>query len=160
MKKILSAIKEFFKKIGLSIKYMFVDRPEEVEELVSFSGSQRIANLNQEEVSNYSNILHKNDAKAMEKIQNSLCYIVVGAIFFVLGFIFIFLCFKKRSNRIIGFNFVSLQFVICVVCFAIAAILLILGLYKAITAYNRRKQYNHYIMLLSRRDMELKKLKK
>lgn len=156
MSKILNKIKEFFIRLGRSIKYIFVDRPEDIEEIVSFSGSLRIANLNKEQINHYSNVLHKNDAKAQEKIQNSLCFIVLGSIFLILGFIFIVLSLRKRINRIVGFNFASMQFFVCVVCFIIGIFLLTLGLYKAIKAVNRRKQYHHYIMLLSRRDNELK----
>ena len=160
MAKIVEKINEFFINTGHSIKYMFVDKPENEEEIVSFSGKQKITNLTKEQVSHYSNVLHKNDAKAAEKISNSLCYVVIGAILLVVGFIFIFLSLQKYLNRIRGINFASIPFVLCVVCLVLGCAILLLGVYKVITAHNRRKQYQHYINLLAKRDKELRGLEK
>ena len=112
-------IKEIFHKFIDFFVYMFKDKPENVEEIISFTGENKISNLDSEKISYFSNILHKNDAKASEKIQSSLCYVVLGAIFAVIGIIFIFLSLRKRLNRIIGINFASVQFVVCVVSYGV-----------------------------------------
>ena len=151
-------IKEIFHKIIDFFVYMFKDKPENVEEIISFTGENKISNLDSEKISYFSNILHKNDAKASEKIQSSLCYVVLGAIFAVIGIIFIFLSLRKRLNRIIGINFASVQFVVCVVCLILGAFLLTLGILKALNANKKRKSYRTYIGLLAKREKDLKEV--
>lgn len=147
--KILEKIKDGFFLALRKIKEFFVGSPEEKEEVVTiFDDGTDLMSLSSDEVRHYSKVLHANDTKAYDKIQNGLCLVVLGSISLIVGFLFIFLSLLRVRNTIIGINYASIQFVVCVLCLAIALVLLSVGIPRCIGAHNRRKKYETQIKVI------------
>lgn len=145
-KKVWESIKIFF---TVKIKEFFVGKEEEKEvEVTIFNDGTFYKGLSYEETRFYSKILHANDTKAYDKTQNGLCLIVLGGISLIVGILFIFLSLQRRTNVIIGINFLSIQFVVCIICLLIAIVLLSTGIPRVVGAYNRRKKYHTWIQKL------------
>ncbi len=112
-------------------------------DLVSFDS------LNKEQASELSDKLHSNDVKEYDKGQNSLCFVVLGIISLIIGGLFIVLSLQRRRNKIVGINYQSLAFVICIVTLILGFILLIWGLVKYFNAHLKRKEYKKAIETLA-----------
>ncbi len=96
-------------------------------------------NINPNEVSSYSQAAHRRDTEGYDLLQNALCFEVIGAIVLIIGILFIFLSLKKSRNKIVGVDFASLQFVICVCCLAAGVTLLTIGTIFVFKALKKRK---------------------
>lgn len=113
-----------------------------------------VSEVQPDEVSKYSQAAHKRDTQGYDLSQNAMCFEVLGGISLIIGILFIFLSLKKRVNVIIGMNFASLQFVICVICLALAVGLLATGTTLLIKALSKRKDAKKdiaYLGTLSRK---------
>ena len=121
--------------------------PKCQEELLNISKNN--TDIPSSKVSELSNFYHQDDVREHEKVQNGLCLVVLGSISLIIGVLFIILSLKKRTNKIIGINFASLQFIICVICLTIGIILLVYGLVKIILAQNKRSKYKIIIQELA-----------
>lgn len=98
-----------------------------------------VTEIQPNEVSKYSQAAHRRDTEGYDLSQNALCFEVLGGITLIVGILFIFLSLKKRKNAIVGINFASLQFVICVLCIAAGLTLLTIGAVLLIKALKKRK---------------------
>ncbi len=98
-----------------------------------------VDSIGNEEISTYSQAAHKRDIAGYDLSQNALCFEVLGGISLIVGVLFIFLSLKKRRNTIIGINFASLQFVICVICLALGITLLTIGTINLLKSQKIRK---------------------
>lgn len=153
MKELLSKIGNFFKKIGLGFinffKNLFIDTEETKEVEIGFTSNNIPSNITEEEISNYSKVLHQNNNKAFDKTQNALCFVVIGGILFIIGILFIFLSFEKTtSGLIIGFAYTTLPFYICIICLVLGALCLAYGITKFLKAHSRMKKYQNLINVL------------
>ena len=101
-----------------------------------------------EEISYYSREAHNHDIDGFNRKENALCFVVIGAIVFVIGLLFIFLSLKKKANAIVGVNFGSFAFVICVAGIAIGATLLTIGIVRLVKALKIRRQASEDIAYL------------
>ncbi len=108
-----------------------------------------VDSIKSEEVSAYSQAAHKRDIAGYDLSQNALCFEVLGGISLIVGVLFIFLSLKKRRNTIIGINFASLQFVICVICLALGAVLLTIGTINLVKSQKIRKNAKKDIAYLA-----------
>lgn len=114
------------------------------------------------EVGKYSQAAHKRDTEGYDLSQNALCFTVLGGITLIVGILFIFLSLKKRKNAIVGVNFASLQFIICVICLAAGLTLLTIGgvlLAKALRKRKNAKRDITYLGTLSREQIKAIRLK-
>jgi hypothetical protein len=109
-----------------------------------------VNSLSSQEASEVSEKLHSLDVVEYDKGQNALCFVVLGGISIVVGLLFIILSLQRKNNKIVGFNFASIQFIICVVCLSIGCISLGYGLYRFISTRLKRKQYKQVIEVLSK----------
>lgn len=103
-----------------------------------------------EEVSAYSQAAHKRDAQGYDISQNAMCFEVLGAISLIVGILFIFLSLQKRRNKIVGVNFASLAFVICVITLALGIGCIAYGTYRLIKASRIRKEAKRDIAFLAK----------
>jgi hypothetical protein len=108
-----------------------------------------------EELSAYSKNAHNADIAGYNRIQNALCFVVLGGISLVIGILFIFLSLKKKFNKIVGLNFASFQFVICVVGLALGVTLLTIGLIGVFKGFAQRKAAKRDIAYLGLRRPDL-----
>lgn len=143
----LNNTKAFFTgKYFVSIKNKHAERKKELDDVLNLE--EMDGKYTKDEISSISRKLHKIDNEEYDITQNGLCFFVVGLIFLGIGILFIFLSLLKRVNVIIGINFLSLQFFICVISLLIAIACLTYGLTKFILAYNVRKKILRKINVL------------
>lgn len=107
------------------------------------------SDIDEKQASKLSEFYHQDDVKEYDKIQNGLCFSVLGSISIIVGLLFIVLSLQRRVNKIVGINFASLQFVICVVCLVLGVSLLVYGLIKIILAKIKRSKYKIVIKELA-----------
>lgn len=112
-------------------------------------GDEWADSINPEEVSLYSQAAHKRDTKGYDISQNAMCFEVLGAISLIVGILFIFLSLQKRRNKIVGINFSSLAFVICVITLALGVGCIGYGTYRLIKAGRIRKEAKRDIAFLA-----------
>lgn len=112
--------------------------------------SDAIASLNEEERHEVSKALHKKDLEAFDKKENALCFIVIGSILAVIGCLFIFLSFKKKMNKIVGIDTMSLQFWVMIIAFVIAVGCLTYGFIRFFKALKARKTCRNRINQLTK----------
>ncbi|GEM_PF-5837406 len=106
------------------------------------------------EVSSFSQAAHRRDTEGYDLSQNAMCFEVIGGIVLAIGILFIFLSLKKSRNQIVGVDFASLQFVICVVCLIGGIVSLSIGTIWLIKALKKRKDAKRdiaYLGTLSRK---------
>lgn len=106
------------------------------------------------EVSSFSQAAHRRDTEGYDLSQNAMCFEVIGGIVLAIGILFIFLSLKKSRNQIVGVDFASLQFVICVVCLIGGIVSLSIGTIWLIKALKKRKDAKRdiaYLATLSRK---------
>lgn len=108
-----------------------------------------IDTLTPSQASELSEKLHSLDVVEYDKGQNAMCFVVLGGIALIIGALFIVLSLKRKNNAIVGFNFASIQFAICIVSFVVGGLLLGYGLVKVILANMKRKQYKETISIIS-----------
>lgn len=94
--------------------------------------------------------LHKESQRQYDKIQNSLCFVVIGTILVIIGIIFIFLAYKRENNELVGIDITSLAFYICVIALGVGGVLLIYGLVKLLISLAKRKKVLAAINKLSK----------
>jgi uncharacterized membrane protein YvbJ len=119
-------------------------------------GTPLSAELNDEEAGILSKKAHQGDMREYDKTQNALCFVVLGSISLMVGALFVILSLKKRVNKIVGVNFASLQFVICVICSSLGIGLLAYGLVVFFRAKKKRKQYRRFISVINEERAKLK----
>lgn len=104
--------------------------------------------LTQSEVSLCSKDAHNRDIDGYNRSQNALCFIVIGTICLAIGIFFVFLALQKKFNKIVGVNFLSLQFFVACIGIGAGLTCIIIGginLYKAI---KKRKSAQRDILVL------------
>ncbi len=106
-------------------------------------------NISSQQASELSEKLHSLDVVEYDKGQNAMCFVVLGGIAIIIGALFIVLSLKRKNNAIIGFNFASIQFAICIISFVIGGVALGYGLFKLINSNMKRKQYKETISKIS-----------
>lgn len=112
--------------------------------------SSEVAVLTSDEKHEVSKALHKKDLEAYDKKENALCFIVIGSIAAVVATLFIFLSFKKRMNKIVGIDTMSLQFWVMIILFVIAAVCLTYGFIRFFQALKARKTCKNRINQLTK----------
>lgn len=108
-----------------------------------------IDTLTPTQASELSEKLHSLDVVEYDKGQNAMCFVVLGGIAIIIGALFIVLSLKRKNNAIVGFNFASIQFAICIISFVIGGVALGYGLFKLINSNMKRKQYKETISIIS-----------
>ncbi len=147
IKSLLQNIKYFFSgKYFKETKEKKAKYASVLNELLSLENNELF--YTKDEISKYSRQLHRIDNEEYNRSQNSLCFVVIGGIVLIIGIIFIFLSLLKRRNIIVGINFLSLQFFICVISLVVGSICLIYGIVKFIKTFKTRKQIHTKINIL------------
>ena len=106
--------------------------------------------LSEAELSQISRDDHQEDTRQYDKQQNALCLVMIGAICLVCAILFLILSFKRVMNKMGGIDPLSLQFFVCIACFAAAIVLLTIGLIRFFKAHNIRKQLRAEIDTVSK----------
>lgn len=115
------------------------------------TGDDWADSISEEEVSIYSQAAHKRDTAGYDLSQNALCFEVIGGIALIIGILFIFLSLKKnRRGAITGINPACMQFVVCAICLALAAVLLGIGTFNLIKSIKLRKLAKRDIAYLAK----------
>ncbi len=96
--------------------------------------------MEEEEKRKVSKQLHKESQELYDKIQNALCFVVIGGIFFIIGVIFIFLSFKRENNVMTSIDVSSLAFYIMVIGLAVGTVLGGYGIIKVIVSTYKRDE--------------------
>ncbi len=109
-----------------------------------------VNSLSSQDASDVSEKLHSLDVIEYDKGQNALCFVVLGGISIIVGLLFVILSLKRQNNKIVGFNFASIQFAICVICLSVGCVSLGYGLYRFISTIIKRKQYKEVIGSLAK----------
>lgn len=109
------------------------------EEINSVIGTDLSLITTEEELTEISIKAHKEDQEQYDITQNSLCFVVLGSIVFIVGLLFLFLSFKRKMNKLVGINFEGFQFYVFIVGVTIGLACLIYGLVRFFTAYEKRK---------------------
>lgn len=84
--------------------------------------------------------LHKESQNQYDKEQNALCFVVLGGIAVIIGIVFIFLSYRRANNVLVGIDYGSIAFVICVLMLSVGGLALIYGLIKFFLAFFKRKK--------------------
>ena len=106
--------------------------------------------LSYDELSELSNNDHRKDTKEYDKQQNALALVMIGGVLLICGILFLILSIRKVMNKSRGIDTSSLQFFVCIACFAIAAALLSYGLFRFFKAHFARKQLRNEIDEISK----------
>ena len=115
------------------------------------TGDDWTDSISEEEVSTYSQAAHKRDSAGYGLSQSALCFEVLGSIALVIGILFVFLSLKKnRKGAIVGINPACMQFVVCVICLAVAAVLLGIGTFNLVRSLRLRKMAKRDIAYLAK----------
>ena len=116
--------------------------------------------LSYEELSQISRDDHQEDTRQYDKQQNALCLVMIGAITLVCGILFLILSFVRRYNQMAGIDTGSLQFIVSMVCFGAAVILLSIGLVRFFIAFGVRRQLKQEIIEVAvvKRDLMAKEM--
>lgn len=127
-----------------------VEKFEVIDTDVSLEGTPSKEDvLTSNEKSALSRKAHSEDIAQYNKEQNALCFVVFGVIALIIGVLFIFLSLKKRINVIVGIDYTSLQFYVCVICLAGGLFCLIFGLVRFFMAFNKRRELKDTINSLN-----------
>ena len=105
--------------------------------------------LSSDELSELSNNDHREDAKLFGKQENALALVVLGALALICGILFLILSVRRVMNNTQGIDTSSLQFYVCIACFAIGAVILAWGLFCFFRALAKRIQLKKEIMSIS-----------
>lgn len=105
--------------------------------------------LSYDELSQISRNDHQEDTHQYDKQQNSLCLVVLGAISLATAILFFILSFKREMNKSGILDIKSLQFIISMSLFGVAAVLLSIGLFIFIRAQVKRMQLKDEILAVS-----------
>ena len=105
--------------------------------------------LSDEELAQLSENDHHEDVKHYDTQQNSLAFIVIGAIALVCAILFLILSVRRVMNKSKGIDTASLQFFVSIGCFVLAGVLLSIGLYRFIRATLKRMQLRKEINSVS-----------
>ena len=101
---------------------------------------------------------HQEDVRQYDIQQNALCLVVIGGICFVCALLFLILSVVREKNKVTGIDPTSLPFYVSIGCFAAAAILLSIGLYRFLKAHSKRKALKEEITQFE--EQKEKKIKK
>ena len=107
------------------------------------------SNLSYEELSQISRNDHQEDTHQYDKQQNALCLVALGGIALVVAILFFILSFKREMNKSGILDVSSLQFLISMICFGGAVILLGVGFFFFIRAAIKRMQLKKEILAVS-----------
>lgn len=103
-----------------------------------------------EELAEKSRQDHKEIVVQMDKKDDALCLVVIGAICLIVAFLFLLLSFKRVKNKMGGIDFTSLQFIVCVVCAVAAIVLLSIGLTRFFKTVRIRRMLNKDILMIAK----------
>ena len=105
--------------------------------------------LSDEELGKLSEKDHHEDVKHYDVQQNSLAFIVLGAISLICGILFLILSFRRVMNKVKGIDTASLQFFVCIACFVLAVGLLSIGITRFVIATVKRTRLRKEIAQVS-----------
>lgn len=91
-----------------------------------------------EELAIYSRVAHSNNSRGFHKLQNGLCWVVIGLIIALVGGLFIFLSLKKEANVVQGIDFAKPQWYVCVTFLSIGGVMLLVGTVISLLSINIR----------------------
>ena len=97
---------------------------------------------------------HQEDVRQYDIQQNALCLVVIGGICFVCALLFLILSVVREKNKVTGIDPTSLPFYVSIGCFAAAAILLSIGLFRFLKAHSKRKALKEEIMKVTKLKSE------
>ncbi len=83
---------------------------------------------------NESQRLHQESQAQYDKQQNALCFLVIGGMLLIIGFIFIFLANRRENNVFVGIDIHSLAFYIMVVGLSLGGVGVVYGGIRFIVA--------------------------
>ena len=120
--------------------------------------TEKYSALSYDELSQISRNDHQEDTRQYDKQQNSLCLVALGGIALVTAILFFILSFKRVMNQRGVLDVYSLQFLISMILFGAAAVLLSIGLFIFIKAQIKRMQLKEEILAVTllRKDMMAK----
>ena len=120
--------------------------------------TEKYSALSYDELSQISRNDHQEDTRQYDKQQNSLCLVALGGISLVTAILFFILSFKRVMNQRGVLDVTSLQFLISMILFGVAAVLLSIGLFIFIKAQIKRMQLKEEILAVTllRKDMMAK----
>ena len=119
---------------------------------------EKYSALSYDELSQISRNDHQEDTRQYDKQQNSLCLVALGGIALVTAILFFIISFKRVMNQRGVLDVYSLQFLISMILFGAAAVLLSIGLFIFIKAQIKRMQLKEEILAVTllRKDMMAK----
>lgn len=97
----------------------------------------------------YSRVAHNNATAGYHKLQNGLCYVVLGSIISIIGVLFIFLSTEKKYNVNVGINPSKPQFTFSMIFLGVGGILLIIGAIITTLAVIKRNKAKKDIAYIS-----------
>lgn len=112
-------------------------------------GGKLTDSLSQEEIREFSRDAHGRDTDGYNKSQTAACFLVIGGIALIIGILFAFLSLQRKVNVIVGINYLSLQFFVCVIGCVSGVACLTIGLIKIILAHKERQIAERDIRVLS-----------
>ena len=112
--------------------------------------TSKFNSLSYDELSEISNEDHRKDTKEYDKQQNALALVMIGGLSLICGILFLILSVRRVMNKTRGIDTSSLQFFVCIACFAAAVILLSYGLFRFFRALIARKQLRNEIDEISK----------
>ena len=120
--------------------------------------TEKYSALSYDELSQISRNDHQEDTRQYDKQQNSLCLVALGGIALVTAILFFIISFKRVMNQRGVLDVYSLQFLISMILFGAAAVLLSIGLFIFIKAQIKRMQLKEEILAVTllRKDMMAK----
>ena len=119
---------------------------------------EKYSALSYDELSQISRNDHQEDTRQYDKQQNSLCLVALGGIALVTAILFFIISFKRVMNQRGVLDVYSLQFLISMILFGAATVLLSIGLFIFIKAQIKRMQLKEEILAVTllRKDMMAK----
>ena len=103
----------------------------------------------QDELTIYSRVAHNNATNGYQKLQNALCFVVIGAILAAIGGLFIFLSLDKINDTILGIRFDKPQIYVAIIFLSIGGASLLFGCCKVVFALIKRSKAKNDIAYIS-----------
>ena len=119
-----------------------------------------LSRLSVDELSEKSRKDHQSIVSLMDKRDNYLCLLIIGAICLVVAVLFFILSFKRVRNKPAGIDIASLQFWIFVACTAAGNFLFAYGLVNTLIRLGMRTAYNEEIAAIAKIKDEMADNKK
>lgn len=97
--------------------------------------------LGKYEIHKYNQSVHNNITKANDLRDNSLCFIIIGAILLIVGAVFLVLTFKRLPSGLREFKPWSLEFLLTIICLTLSISSLTFGMVRLIMALQRKDYF-------------------